>query len=60
MGLGIIIVPLFLYLALMTLLCVKVGDKTSWKVGWLMAAGGVLLPLAMFVAFIISSSSTVR
>ncbi|WP_162931276.1 hypothetical protein [Streptomyces sporangiiformans] len=44
--------PLFLYLGLVTLLCVKVGDKTSWKVGWLMAAGTVLLPLALFVAFV--------
>ncbi|MER5221953.1 MULTISPECIES: hypothetical protein [Streptomyces] len=49
----IIAMPLFLYLALMTLLCVKVGAKTSWKVGWLMAAGSVFMPLALFVAFLV-------
>lgn len=54
-GANIIIgVPLIFYLALMTLLCVKVGQKTSWKVGWLMAAGGIFLPLAMFIVFLVS------
>jgi hypothetical protein len=49
----IIAVPLFFYLALMTLFCVKVGDKTSWKVGWLMAGATVFMPLALYVAFLI-------
>ncbi|MFG2030565.1 hypothetical protein [Streptomyces sp. NPDC048825] len=49
----IIAMPLFLYLSLMALLCLKVGTKTSWKVGWLMAAGSVFMPLALFVAFLI-------
>ncbi|MFF5481018.1 hypothetical protein ACFY5C_27350 [Streptomyces sp. NPDC012935] len=43
--------PLFFCLVLMTLF--KVGDKTSWKVGWLMATGLVFLPLALFIAFLI-------
>lgn len=54
MGAGILIVPLTFYLVLMTVLCVKVGDKTSWKVGWLMAAAGVFLPIAVLIAAIAS------
>ncbi|MFF3686119.1 hypothetical protein [Streptomyces sp. NPDC002187] len=41
------------HLVLVSLLCVRVGDKTSWKVGRPMAVGGVLLPLAMYIAFLI-------
>ncbi len=56
MGSGVVVivaVPLLFFLALMTLLCVKVGNKTSWKVGWLMAAGGAFFPLALFIAFLV-------
>lgn len=53
MGAGILIVPLAVYLFFMTVLCVKVGDKTSWKVGWLLAAAGVFLPLGVVIAAII-------
>ncbi|MGW6137547.1 hypothetical protein [Streptomyces sp. NPDC055140] len=52
MGLGIIVVPLFLYLALVTPLCVKVGEKTSERTGWLMAAGLVVPPVALFIALL--------
>ncbi|WP_158812214.1 hypothetical protein [Streptomyces fulvoviolaceus] len=53
MGAGILIVPLTVYLVLMALLCVKVGDRTSWKVGWLMAAAGVFLPIGVAIAAIV-------
>lgn len=46
-------VPLTVYLVLVTWLCVAVGDRTSWRVGWLMAVGGVFLPLALFVAMLL-------
>jgi uncharacterized membrane protein YgaE (UPF0421/DUF939 family) len=49
-GAGILIVPLAVYAVLVTVLCVKVGDKTSWKVGWLMAAAVVFLPVGLFIA----------
>ena len=53
MGAGILIVPLTVYLVLVTVLCVKVGDKSSWKVGWLMAAAVVFLPIAVVAAAVI-------
>ncbi|WP_329336539.1 hypothetical protein OG866_20010 [Streptomyces sp. NBC_00663] len=53
MGAGILLVPMTVYLILMSLFCVKVGDSSSWKVGWLMAAALVLAPLGVFVAFLI-------
>lgn len=53
MGAGILIVPLTVYLLPMTLLCVKVGDRTSWKVGRLMAAVGVFLPLGVVVTALV-------
>lgn len=52
-GAGILIVPLTVYLALLTALCVKVGDKTSWKVGRLMAAAVVFLPIALVIAAVV-------
>ncbi|MEU3664098.1 hypothetical protein AB0E77_30810 [Streptomyces sp. NPDC032940] len=56
MGAGLLFfvsVPLFLYLLPMTWLCVKVGEKTSWRTGWAMAAAGIFLPLGLFIAFLI-------
>ncbi|MEV0635250.1 hypothetical protein AB0I77_09850 [Streptomyces sp. NPDC050619] len=50
MGAGILILPLTVYVVLVTILCVKVGDKTSWKVGWLMAAAVVFLPVGVVIA----------
>ena len=50
---AILWVPITIYLGLVTWLCVAVGDRTSWRVGWLMAAGGVFLPLALVVAFLV-------
>ncbi|MFF7452581.1 MULTISPECIES: hypothetical protein [unclassified Streptomyces] len=54
MGAGILLVPLAVYVPLMALFCVKVGDKTSWKVGWAMAAACIFLPLALVVAMAVS------
>ncbi|WP_306318500.1 MULTISPECIES: hypothetical protein [unclassified Streptomyces] len=56
MGFGFILVPLVLYLLLVTPLCVKVGAKTSTRTGWAMAAGCIGLPLALFVAMVVASS----
>ncbi|WP_405774922.1 hypothetical protein [Streptomyces sp. NBC_01538] len=53
MGAGILIVPLAVYVVLVTVLCVKVGAKTSWKVGWLMAAAAVFLPVGVVIAAIV-------
>jgi hypothetical protein len=54
MGLGFIVVPLVLYLLLVTPLCVKVGEKTSERAGWAMAAGLIGLPVALFIALVAS------
>ncbi|MFI9773685.1 hypothetical protein ACIHCV_03025 [Streptomyces sp. NPDC051956] len=53
MGLGIIVVPLFFYLALVAPLCIKVAEKTTERTGWLMAAGLVVPPVALFIALLI-------
>ncbi|MFH8701990.1 hypothetical protein [Streptomyces chartreusis] len=56
MGAGLLFyigVPLFFYLILVTILCVKIGDKTTWRMGWLMAAGLVFLPLGAFIVLLI-------
>ncbi|MFI8531131.1 hypothetical protein ACIGMX_12865 [Streptomyces aquilus] len=53
MGAGILLVPMTVYVVLMSLFCVKVGDSSSWRAGWLMAAATVILPLGLFVAFLI-------
>jgi hypothetical protein len=52
-GAGFVVVPLFVYFAMMVPFCVKVGDASSWRVGWLTATGLILLPLALFVAMAI-------
>ncbi|MEV7891333.1 hypothetical protein ACWD3I_34605 [Streptomyces sp. NPDC002817] len=54
MGAGILLVPMTVYVVLMALFCVKVGDKTSWKVGWAMAAACVFLPLALVIAMAVA------
>ncbi|GAA3855513.1 hypothetical protein GCM10023084_06880 [Streptomyces lacrimifluminis] len=53
MGAGILIVPLAVYVALVTVLCVKVGDRTSWKMGRLMAAAVVFLPIGVVIAALV-------
>jgi hypothetical protein len=47
MGAGLILVPLFFYLTLVVLLCVKVADRTSWKMGWLFAVALIFGPAAL-------------
>jgi hypothetical protein len=46
-GLTFVAIPLFLYLTPVVLLCVKVADKTSWKMGWLIAVGLIFAPAAL-------------
>lgn len=51
MGTGTITVVFFLfllYVALVTLLCVKAAENTSWKMATLIASGGIFLPFAAF------------
>ncbi|MEV6052336.1 hypothetical protein [Streptomyces sp. NPDC052107] len=43
-GLSFIFIPLFLYVTLVVILCVKVADKTSWKMGWLFATALIFFP----------------
>ncbi|MFF0159945.1 hypothetical protein ACFYRY_20780 [Streptomyces sp. NPDC005263] len=46
-GLAFIFIPLFLYVTPVALLCVKVADRTSWKMGWLFATALILAPAAL-------------
>ncbi|MFC4503628.1 MULTISPECIES: hypothetical protein [Streptomyces] len=46
-GLTLILIPLFLYVTPVVLLCVKIADRTSWKIGWLFAAALILAPAAL-------------
>ncbi|MER6067095.1 hypothetical protein ABT167_39455 [Streptomyces sp. NPDC001792] len=51
MGTGTITVIFFLfllYVTLVTLLCVKAAENTSWKMATLIASGGIFLPFAAF------------
>ncbi|WP_393083881.1 hypothetical protein [Streptomyces sp. LN704] len=43
-GLGFIFIPLFFYVTLAALLCVKIAEKNSWKMGLLFAAVLIFLP----------------
>ncbi|WP_405820390.1 hypothetical protein OG241_32630 [Streptomyces sp. NBC_01390] len=46
-GLVVLVIPLFLYLMLVTLLCVKVGNRTSRKMGWLFSVALIFGPAAL-------------
>ena len=48
-GAGYIVIPLFFYVTLCALLCVKIADKNSWKTGLLFAVPLIFLPTAFFV-----------
>ncbi|MEV6024146.1 hypothetical protein [Streptomyces sp. NPDC052036] len=43
-GFSFIFIPLFLYVTLVVLLCVKIADNTSWKMGLLFATALIFLP----------------
>ncbi|WP_330338041.1 hypothetical protein [Streptomyces sp. NBC_00557] len=46
-GLSFIFIPLFLYVSLVVILCVKIADNTSWKMGWLFAAALIFFPAGL-------------
>jgi hypothetical protein len=46
-GLGLVLIPLFFYLTAVVLLCVKVADRTSWKMGWVFAVALIFGPAAL-------------
>lgn len=48
MGSGLILILLFFCVTPTLLLCAKIADKTSWKVGSLFAFGLIVLPAALF------------
>lgn len=48
-GAGFIVIPLFFYVTLCALLCVKIADTNSWKVALLFAVPLIFLPTAFFV-----------
>lgn len=58
MGAGFIFifVPLFLYLTPVTLLCVKIADRTSWKMGLVFASGLIFLPAVFVGSWILTES----
>lgn len=55
MGAGFlfVFVPLFLYLTPVTFLCVKIADRTSWKMGLLFASVLIFLPAALAAGWIL-------
>ncbi|MFJ5267215.1 hypothetical protein [Streptomyces sp. NPDC088358] len=44
MGIEFIFIPLFFYVTLTALLCVKIAEKNSWKMGLLFATVLIFLP----------------
>jgi len=52
-GFLFIFVPLFLYLTPMTLLCVKIADRNSWKMGLVFASGLIFLPAVLVTGWIL-------
>ncbi|WP_330288844.1 hypothetical protein [Streptomyces sp. NBC_00576] len=46
-GLVLIFIPLFFYLTSAVLLCVKVADRTSSKMGWLFSVALIFGPAAL-------------
>ncbi|WP_406172735.1 hypothetical protein [Streptomyces sp. NBC_00996] len=60
MGAGFIFifVPLFLYLTPTTLLCVKIADRTSWKMGLVFASGLIFLPAALVTVWVLVETGT--
>ncbi|AZP19767.1 hypothetical protein ACIGMX_11355 [Streptomyces aquilus] len=55
MGAGflIVFVLLFLYLTPMTVLCVKIADRNSWKMGLVFASALIFLPAALIAGWIL-------
>jgi hypothetical protein len=47
-GITFIFVPLFFYVILALLLCVKIAMKNSWKMGLLFAVPLIFLPVGFF------------
>ncbi len=52
----LIFAPLFLYLTPVTLLCVKIADKTSWKMGIVFASALIFLPAMLIASWILTES----
>jgi hypothetical protein len=52
-GFLFVFVPLFLYLTPVILLCVKIADRNSWKMGLAFASGLILLPGALVGGWIL-------
>ncbi|MFF3336797.1 hypothetical protein ACFYWX_46160 [Streptomyces sp. NPDC002888] len=53
-GAGIIVLAVFfLYLLLMAPFCILVGSRTSWRMGWVMSAPLIFLPLALLIGFLV-------
>ncbi|WP_187284402.1 hypothetical protein [Streptomyces sp. uw30] len=53
-GAGFIVFAVFFfYLLLMGPFCVLIGSRTSSRMGWLMSAPLIFLPLALLVGFLI-------
>ncbi|MFI6093205.1 hypothetical protein [Streptomyces sp. NPDC051218] len=59
MGAGLLIlsIPLFFYVVLASLFCVMIASKTSPKMGWLVAAGLVGMPLALLLGWITAAAA---
>ncbi|MFH8843094.1 hypothetical protein [Streptomyces sp. NPDC017868] len=53
MAAGYIVFPLALYVVLMGAFSALVGARTSRRMGWAMAAGLALPPVALFVAAVL-------
>jgi hypothetical protein len=54
LGAGVVVLVVFwFYVPLMVPFCVLVGSRTSWRMGWLMSAPLIFLPLALLVGFLI-------
>ncbi|WP_369392383.1 hypothetical protein AB5J72_35955 [Streptomyces sp. CG1] len=43
-GFSFIFIPLFFYVTLAVLLCVKIAEKNSWKMGLVFATALIFLP----------------
>ncbi|MEV7891691.1 hypothetical protein ACWD3I_38540 [Streptomyces sp. NPDC002817] len=58
MGAGFlfVFVLLFLYLTPMTLLCVKIADRNSWKMGLAFASVLIFLPAALIMGWILEGT----
>lgn len=53
-GASTIVLALFFFYALLVApFCVLVGSRTSWRMGWLMSAPLIFLPLVLLIGFLI-------